>query len=248
MFLSSYSLSHLYSDTFYKLRSKTLFHIKDVFINYWDLFIEKFKHLNIRNIVFKEVDKICKCRTTALGYTMYEYTHCNNYIVVLHTCKSRFCSSCDYKYIKARVLNTKKKFIKVKHRHIVFTIPEELRNIFLKDRALLNELFNSVNETFTWVFNHVSYQNKEKRKSISKRNNRITRVNNDTCKVPGYVLVIHICERDLKWNPHIHMLITEAALTNKCFHYKKYGHYNYELLRKTFQKILLDKLYQKYDN
>lgn len=163
MFLSSYSLSHLYNPSYYK---QTQFHIKDVFINYWHLFIEKFKHLKIRDVVFSEVEKICKCHTIELGYTTYECTHCNNYIIVPHTCKSRFCSSCGSRYIKDSVLNAKKRFMKVKHRHIVFTIPEEIRTIFLKDRTLLNELFHSVNETFIWIFNPVSYQNKEIRKLL----------------------------------------------------------------------------------
>ncbi len=245
MFLSSSILSHYRGESYHKLRSKIKFFIKDVFINYWDAFVEQFPEFEIRDVVFKEVDKICKCRTTKLGYTMFECSHCNNFIIVPHTCKSRFCSSCGVKYIKARVLNAKNKFMNVKHRHIVFTIPDNLRTIFLEDRSLLNELFNAVSQTFAWIFNPSSYQNKQKKKPINKRNKKITRVNSDSCKVPGYVSVIHTYGRDLKWNPHIHVLITEAALTNKCFHYKKYGHYNYEQLRKTFQKILLDNLYKK---
>lgn len=238
-------LSHVQGETYYKNRSKTKYHIKDILNNYWDPFIENFSHLNIRDVVFKEVEKVRKCRTIDLGYTMYECSHCDNYIIVPHTCKSRFCSSCGSKYVKTRVLNSKHKFMNVKHRHIVFTIPESIRNIFLNDRDALNDLFDSVNETFTWMFNPVSYQNKEKKKDVKDRVKTITRINKDSCLVPGFICVLHTYGRDLKWNPHIHVLISEGGLTNQTMNYKAIKHFNYKTLRKTFQKILLDKLQKR---
>ena len=126
----SFSLNRIKSDTYYKLRSKNKRHIRDVFYNYWDKFLDTFPHLNIRDVVYNEVQRIMLCDTALLGYTMYECTHCDNYIIVPHTCKSRFCSSCGNKYVSTRVLNSKLKLMKIKHRHIVFTIPESLRNIF----------------------------------------------------------------------------------------------------------------------
>lgn len=144
-----------------------------------------------------------------------------------------------------RVTNAKEKLMYVKHRHIVFTIPKILRNYFLEDRTFLNLLFDSVNETFTWMFNPKSYQNKEKQKPNNKRNKKITRVINDSCLVPGFICVLHTYGRDLKWNPHIHVLITEGGLSNKHLKFKKNDYFDYKSLRKTFQKILLDKLYKK---
>ncbi len=41
----------------------------------------------------------------------------------------------------------------------------------------------------------------------------------------------------------IHVLITKGGLKNSSTFFKKYNHFNYETLRKTFQKILLDMLY-----
>jgi hypothetical protein len=65
---------------------------------------------------------------------------------------------------------------------------------------------------------------------------------------PGYILVMHTYGRDLKWNPHIHMLITEGGLTKKGFNWRKVEHFHYELMRKTFQRILLNKLHEKLGN
>lgn len=46
------------------------------------------------------------------------------------TCKSRFCTSCGKVYTDKWVDNMIGELINVKHRHIVFTIPEELREFF----------------------------------------------------------------------------------------------------------------------
>lgn len=244
--LCAYNLNHIKGETYYKLRSKTKFHIKDVLVNYWDSFVSTFSNLKIRNVVHEEVEKVIKCRTIELGYTYYECKHCHNYSIVPHTCKSRFCSSCGNKYLNDRLISSKTKLLKEQHRHIVFTIPDVLRNYFLKDRSLLDLLYDSVNETITWIFNPKSYQNRVNKQKPKERAKKIIRVNKDSCLVPGYICVLHTYGRDLKWNPHIHMLISEGGLTNSSMKFKSIKHFNYESLRKTFQKILLDKLYNHF--
>lgn len=44
----------------------------------------------------------------------------------------------------------------VPHRHMVFTIPKELRNVFFKDRKKLNELAKKVAEVFQFYFQRKS--------------------------------------------------------------------------------------------
>ena len=56
------------------------------------------------------------------------------------TCKSRFCTSCGKIYVDKWVESMISKLINVRHRHIVFTIPEELRIYFGKDRSKLKLL------------------------------------------------------------------------------------------------------------
>lgn len=152
----------LSSKLYYKYRANNKLHIKNILNDYWDSFLKQFPHLQIRDVVHSEVRKVRLCRTIALGYTRFDCPNCNNYSIVPHTCKSRFCSSCGNKYVNTRVIHSKKKLMKIKHRHIVFTIPEVLRNLFLVDRSRLRLFFDSVSETFNWMFNPTSYQNKKK--------------------------------------------------------------------------------------
>jgi hypothetical protein len=95
-----YYLKHIIGKDFYRNKSKTLFTIRDVLENYWESFLTDMSHLKIRPIVYHEVEKVLKCRTGELGYTMYECPDCNNFFIVNHTCKSRFLSSCGNQYAK----------------------------------------------------------------------------------------------------------------------------------------------------
>ena len=65
--------------------------------------------------------------------------------------------------------------------------------------------------------------------------------NNKSLKFkPRFVLTLHTFGRDDKWNVHIHCLLSEFALDYNTV--KKIDFIPFEMLRKRFQKILLDLL------
>lgn len=51
------------------------------------------------------------------------------------------------------------KLFDVPHRHGVFTVPDPLRTLFLKDRRLLNLLFDSVNDTLSYAIHKLENKN-----------------------------------------------------------------------------------------
>ena len=59
--------------------------------------------------------------------------------------------------------------------------------------------------------------------------------------VPGFVCVLHTFGRPLEWNPHIHCLITEGGFSDDG-DWRIVKHFNYTLLRKSFQTALLNEL------
>lgn len=61
---------------------KVRFKIKDILKDHWNDFINKYKSLNIRDVVFKNVNKVLKCKTFSLGYTEYECPNCHKSLVV----------------------------------------------------------------------------------------------------------------------------------------------------------------------
>jgi len=166
---------------------------------------------------------------------MYE-CECGETKYVPFRCKSRLCGCCGYQYQKFRAEKIKSKLIRCPHRHIVFTIAEELRYYFRKDRSLLNILFQSTANTISeWL---LSKNKKEEFKT-------------------GMIATIHTFGRDLKWNPHIHMLMPMCQV-GKFTPFKKITFLPYDMLRKRFMttllynlrehvsKSLVDDLYKKY--
>ena len=55
----------------------------------------------------------------------------------------------------------------------------------------------------------------------------------------GMIATIHTFGRDLKWNPHIHCLISELIYSFKKDKIKTFYHFNFTKLRKTFQFELI---------
>lgn len=138
----------------------------------------------------------------------------------LATCKSRFCTSCGKIYTDNWIDNMLGNLINVKYRHIVFTIPEELRKFFGIDRQRLKILPKCAARAVTsWMH------------SLSKKEEFTL----------GIVTVIHTFGRDLKWNPHVHMMVTEGGKGN-ITEWRHIRHISYESLRKRWQKILLDEI------
>ena len=58
--------------------------------------------------------------------------------------------------------------------------------------------------------------------------------------IPGIFTVIHTFGRDLKWNPHVHMMVSEEGTRRKT-DWKHIRHFHYEALRKRWQKLLFGK-------
>ena len=197
------------------------FKLKDIFNDYWENFLvfAKDKSLKIRDVVIRDVNRMIICNTSTLGTSVFKCPKCNNTKLVYNTCKSRFCNSCGIKYAKQRALNIESKLISGEHRHLVFTISDILWPLFLKKRDRLNFMFEAVSKTLlSW------YGDKYKKENLK----------------PGFVLTLHTFGRDDKWNLHIHCLISEFAMGNSSV--KKMDFIPFDMLRKRFQKILLDLL------
>jgi len=153
--------------------------IKEILQDNWDDFVFEMAQRGkpIRKTIMEEVDKVINCQNPDKGFALYVCPTCHVRKHVYFTCKSRFCNCCGAKYSKERALAMESIMLKCSHRHVVFTIPEELRNYFAHDRKLLNLLFTAANNTVSYYFN-----------ARNKTENY----------VPGSVCILHTFGRDLK--------------------------------------------------
>lgn len=108
--------------------------------------------LHPRDTEMENIEKMIHCGDPSFGGAMYHCPHCGNFKYVPFHCHSRFCPSCGNKYSMERTTSMTFKLINVKHRHCVFTIDENLRDFFLKERSLLDCLFHSVASVISHMF------------------------------------------------------------------------------------------------
>lgn len=204
--------------------------------------LSRIKSKEMRQHIINVIEKALNCGNIEHGYIKHKCLNCNEEYIHGFSCKSKFCTKCGRMYSIKWSEKQAENMLNVKHRHAVFTIPEELRNYFYKKRELLKELQDA-------TYGVVSHYYKEKVKG----NHEV-----------GLISVVHTFGSDLKWNPHIHALFTEGGIDKNNKWFKKLSHIPYKYLRKSWQKLVLDiikanfkdretqklinRLYKKYNN
>lgn len=162
--------------------------LKQILQDHWAFFFAKYGD-RLRPSIIEEVEKVMGCRDPRQqGYHRYR---CPNHPeverIVPHSCKSRFCSSCGKTATDAWMAQAMAKFLDVPYRHIVFTIPGTLWNVFLWDRKLLDILFTAARKTILAWCRQRGF-------------------------VPGIVMVLHTFGSRVNVNTHVHLLVTEGGL------------------------------------
>ena len=193
--------------------------LKQIFSDHWYSFLETFEG-KIREVVLEEVDRMLHCGDLDNGYLEFSCDNCGEIRKVGFKCRSRFCSSCGKNYVDMRAEKMVSKLARCRHRHVVMTIPSELRLDFMRDRSLLSELPRCANDVVHYCMNH--------------------RRKDNPIKV-GVVAIIHTFGRDLKWNPHVHLLVSEGGM-NRDDVWENIGFIPYALFRKSWQRVLLDRV------
>ena len=180
--------------------------------------------LNPRSCVLENISRMLNCGDPAKGGFMYACPDCGKHVrFVPVTCGSRFCPSCGHAYNMKRANAMKCKINKDPHRHVVFTIPQELRPFFRAFRESLNDLSAAVSDTLSYIARKVSSSQEYDY---------------------GAILAFHTFGRDLKWNPHCHVLLCNNVYGNTKGSQPLF--LSYPLLRKSFQRSLLKRLQDRF--
>lgn len=199
--------------------------IKEILKLKWSEFEAKYSK-TIRECEKEAVAKVLGCGDPKNGFAEYWCLECGGKEkkIVPFTCKSRFCPSCGKVYTDKWVEKMSKEMVDVPHRHVVMTIPEELRPYIYWNRDMLPILINSAAQVMKSIINR------------KKRNNGLT---------PGIIIVVHTFGRDLKFNPHIHALMTEGGL-DKNDEWKTIEFLPYAALRKRWQHLVLKAIRERF--
>jgi len=139
--------------------------------------------------------------------------------VVPYGCNSRVCTHCGKVFTDRWADQIARKTFDVKHRHVVPTIQDELRQFLKADRKLLKVLMDCAILTIAQVMEW-------------KLGKEVT---------PGVIAVLHTYGKDMKWNPHVHALVTEGGFKQNG-EWVDVNHFPFRMLRRSWQYHLLTNL------
>lgn len=165
-----------------------------------------------------------KCNDPRYGYLKYNCETCGKTKYIKFSCNSRICSRCGKRYTDKWSQGLAQKLFPITHRHFIFTIPSELWSLLEKDTKLWKILLDTVKITFDKVVNW-------------KRAGRKLNL--------GIICVLHTYGSDLKFNPHVHTIITEGGLTKKGRWIRQF-YFNYNSMRKIWQYHILIAIRNRY--
>lgn len=192
--------------------------IKSIFRDFWFVVCVELESIYSTlhwDSIVENVEKMINCREASNGFAEYICPNCFKKKKVPFTCKCRFCTSCGRRYIDEWVEKTVKNIFDVPHRHLVFTIPQELREIIFNNRLLIKDMADCAS--------------KAAMEALQSRG---------VDAVPGILSIVHTFGRNIKFNPHVHMLMTEGGLTSDN-QWIDIPFIPYGLLRKKWQYHLL---------
>jgi hypothetical protein len=192
----------------------TKIHIKAILLlrQNWEQF--KGMNPNLSQYRIDEVEKMLHCRDPKYGFLTYKCPDCGATKTIPLACKSRICPQCGKKYTDQWADELASTLYAVPHRHMVFTMPDELRSVFEANQSLFKVLMDAVSNTMQQMI-------KDKHGAV-----------------PGIVCVLHPYGKELNLNPHVHVLLTEGGLT-KNGEWVPVGFLEYTSLRRIWQYQLL---------
>ena len=134
---------------------------------------------------------ISVCRTGALGGHRDVCANCGCELEVYNSCRNRHCPKCQALRQARWVAGRRQRALPVRHFHVVFTLPAELRELVRAHEALLLDLlFASASETLLQLG------------SDAKRLGGLL----------GVTAVVHTWGRNLVFHPHLHCIVTGGGL------------------------------------
>jgi hypothetical protein len=193
-----------------------LISIKSIFENNRNIF--KIQNENqIRKSTIDNVEKILKCWSMEAWFTSYRCNECWEVKHIPFTCKSRFCNSCSQPQSDIRMGKlVSRRPSWLLYKHIVFTIPEELRSFFKRHRSSLNILPYTASNAIMYFL----------------KDQKVT---------PWILAVIHTFWAKLNRNPHTHLIVTEWAMHRK-WYFKRNIFLTYKGIRESRTKFLVKNL------
>ena len=169
------------------------------------------------------------CRTADLGGHLDQCDHCGTVRISYNSCRNRHCPKCQC-LEKERWLEAREKdLLPTPYFHVVFTLPEGLRPLALRNQKVVYSLlFKSVSETLTELARDSKHLGAE----------------------IGFMAILHTWSQTLIDHPHLHCLVTGGGLSldgKRWLRSRKDFFIPVKVLSSLFRGKFLDGLKKEYD-
>lgn len=135
---------------------------------------------------------LCNCRTAALGGQLYVCDHCGREHYVYHSCRNRACPKCHGKDTEAWLVARREELLPVAHFHVVFTLPQELRDLVRQHQKTLYPILMQ---------------------AAARALMKLAADPHYVGGLIGVLAVLHTWSRTLIYHPHIHCLVPGGGLS-----------------------------------
>jgi hypothetical protein len=134
------------------------------------------------------------CRTAALGAHVDACDECGFGKISYNSCRNRHCPKCQT-FTKEQWIEKQNQYLlNTGYFHVVFTLPEELNAVMLRNQETAYSLFfKAVSETLLELCADTKYLGAK----------------------PGITAVLHTWGQNLMYHPHIHCIVTGGGLTDE---------------------------------
>jgi DNA-directed RNA polymerase subunit RPC12/RpoP len=193
-----------------------------IFERSWDAFKQKFPSYST-SYYDSVIEKVIGCGDPQFGYLEYRCLDCGQSShLVGFSCKTKFCLRCGRIFAEDFVTEVMGKLHPgVVYRHLILTIPEQLRSLFYQNRHK-PDLFNLF---FQSGWNCVQ---------------SVIKVSTKKQLQCGCLMVVHVVGRKSDYKPHLHILVMDGGVDHHSGQWVGLGYFPYKILHKKWQYHLLE--------
>ena len=137
--------------------------------------------------------RLAQCRTAALGGHVDTCSQCGFVRISYNSCRDRHCPKCQASDRERWIQTRLERILPVEHFHVVFTLPDHLNPVVLRNQAALyNLLFAAASKTL---------------QALAADPKRLG-------AQIGFTAILHTWGQNLLFHPHLHCVVTAGGLSD----------------------------------
>lgn len=171
---------------------KSIATVNEIFRNHGETYLLKYPQVTLHEK--KVMRSIQICRTEVLGGRVEECGSCGHKVILYNSCRNRHCPQCQSIKKEKWILERKNEVLPFTYFHIVFTLPDTLNPIVIRNKRVLYSLmFDVCRRTLLSVSADEKYFGAD----------------------IGFFAILHTWGQKLNLHPHLHCVVPGCGYSEK---------------------------------